>query len=214
MDIRTREAIRYLGYGRHAIDERTLLLIQECFQELERIAEMRFIHRIFELNFLNETEFKMGKLPIHSENLEKVLRGCNYAMLFGATLGIAVDRQMRKYELLDMAKAVVFQACAAAFLEEYCNQIQEKLEIELEKEGLYLRPRYSPGYGDFSILYQKDLLQMLEAAKKIGIALTEGYMLTPSKSVTAVIGLSETKEPCHLRGCEECSKRDCIYRRS
>ena len=29
MDIRTREAVRYLGYGRHAIDERTLQLVED-----------------------------------------------------------------------------------------------------------------------------------------------------------------------------------------
>lgn len=214
MDIRTREAVRYLGYGRHEIDERTLLLIEECFKELEKIAEVRFIHRIFEINFLNESEFKIGTLLIKSKNLRKALKGCGLAALFGITLGTAVDRQMRRYELLDMAKAVVFQACAAAFLEEQCDQIQEKLGQELEKEGLYLRPRYSPGYGDFSILYQKELLQMLETAKKIGVSMTEGYMLIPSKSVTAVIGLSKTKEPCHRKGCEVCSKNDCIYRRS
>ena len=34
-----------------------------------------------------------------------------------------------------MAKAVVMQACAAAFLEEYCDECQMKIGEELEKEG-------------------------------------------------------------------------------
>ena len=32
MDIRTKEAVRYLGYGRHAIDEQTLEFVQDSFQ--------------------------------------------------------------------------------------------------------------------------------------------------------------------------------------
>ena len=35
-DARTKEAIRYLGYGRHAVDEQTLALIDVSFGELDR----------------------------------------------------------------------------------------------------------------------------------------------------------------------------------
>ena len=36
--------------------------------------------------------------------------------------------------------------------------------------------------------------------------MTAGGMLTPMKSVTAVIGLSRIKAPCHIKGCEACEK--------
>ena len=108
---------------------------------------------------------------------------------------------------------MVLQACAAAFLEEYCDRMQKQIEDGLEN-GLYLRPRFSPGYGDFSILHQKELLQMTDASKKIGLALTEGYMLTPTKSITAVMGISSEARDCTIKGCEMCTKEDCIYRRS
>ena len=39
MDLRTREAIRYLGYGKNKVDEKTFDLIKESFQELEMIAD-------------------------------------------------------------------------------------------------------------------------------------------------------------------------------
>ena len=65
----------------------------------------------------------------------------------------------------------------------------------MKKEGYYIRPRFSPGYGDFDIAHQDMILRMLDTAKKIGLTLTGGNMLTPSKSVTAVIGLSETEIP-------------------
>ena len=197
MDIRTREAVRYLGYGRHAIDERTLQLVEDSFKELEHIVNAKFTYRIFETTF-----------P------DKNLKGCSQAVVFGATLGTGVDVLMKRYSLTDMAKAVVLQACAAAMLEEYCDKAQNEIAESLRKEQLYLRPRFSPGYGDYSILHQDDILRMLDAAKTIGLTMTESYMLTPTKSVTAVIGISSTQEPCHIKGCEECQKLDCIYRRS
>ena len=214
MDTRTKEAIRYLGYGKSSIDEKTYVLIQECFEELERISVPKCVYRIFELSFPHEDELQICNLHIKSKNLYKNLRGCEQVVLLGTTLGSAVDRALRTHELTNMAKAVVMQACAAAMLEEYCDEMQDKIAQQLAEENLYLRPRFSPGYGDFSILHQQEILDMLDAPKRIGLTMTDAYMLAPTKSVTAIIGVSNKKEPCHQKGCEECTKADCLYRRS
>ena len=87
-------------------------------------------------------------------------------------------------------------------------------EEELKAQNKWLRPRFSPGYGDFDIHHQDDILRMLDTAKKIGLTMTDSYMLTPTKSVTAIIGISDTQEKCHIKGCEACEKKDCIYRRN
>ena len=213
MDIRTKEAVRYLGYGRHAIDERTLEMIQDSFQELEQVANGRFVYRIFEIIENNQNQLTIGGIRIQSKNLCKNLRDCKQAVMFCATLGPSVDLLIKKYSVSDMSKAVVLQACAAAFLEEYCDMVQKKIEGGLD-DGLYLRPRFSPGYGDFFILHQKELLEMTNASKQIGLTMTDGYMLTPSKSITAVMGISSEAGECTIKGCEACVKEDCIYKRS
>ncbi len=214
MDIRTKEAVRYLGYGKHAVDDRVLQLIQESFKELEQLAEPKCIYRIFELSVTDTDKIKIGTMSIDSKHLQKNLKHCKEVVLLGATLGTGVDRALRKYEITDITKAVVLQACATAYLEEYLDNKQETMAQLLQAEDKYLRPRFSPGYGDFSILYQKEILQMLDAPKLIGLSMTDGAMLTPTKSVTAVIGISKIKAPCHRKGCEECTKTDCVYRRS
>ena len=40
------------------------------------------------------------------------------------------------------------------------------------------------------------------------------YMMSPTKSVTAVIGAGTSDIRCHTKGCEACEKQDCIYRRN
>ena len=77
-----------------------------------------------------------------------------------------------------------------------------------------MRPRFSPGYGDFDIHHQEEILRMLDAHKKIGLSMTESCMLTPTKSVTALIGFAEKEMDCPKSGCEACEKKDCIYRRA
>lgn len=213
MDTRTKEAIRYLGYGSHAVDDHTLALVESSFAELDQIAGKRIIYRIFDVSFKETDRLQIGKLNIISKNLGKNLEGCQSAVILGATLGAGVDMLLRKYALTDMARVVTLQACAAAMLEEYLDECQQSIGKELEKDRLYLRPRFSPGYGDFPIEHQKMILRMLDTAKTIGLTMTDSSMLTPTKSVTAVIGVSRSEEPCHMKGCEACEKKDCIYRR-
>lgn len=210
-----REAVRYLGYGRHAVDERTLALISDSFRELEQKVRAKSVYRIFELSDIRaDGQIQIGTMKIESRSLARNLQGCREVVVFGATLGAEVDMQMKRYSVTDMTRAVVWQACAAASLEAYCDKLQAEIGRELEEQGKWLRPRFSPGYGDFDIHHQDEILRMLDAAKRIGLTRTESYMLTPTKSVTAVIGISSQKEACHQKGCEACEKTDCIYRRS
>ncbi len=213
MDTRTKEAVRYLGYGSHAIDDGTLAMIDSAFKELELTAGRRIIYRIFDVSFKSADRMEIGMLSIVSRDLGKNLRGCESAVAAGATLGPGVDLLMRRHALTDMARVVVLQACAAAMLEEYLDECQAELQQKMNGQGLHLRPRFSPGYGDFSINHQKTILRMLDAPKKIGLSLTDGNMLTPTKSVTALIGLSSLEISCHKNGCEVCDKTDCSYRR-
>ena len=171
MDKKRREAIRYLGFGRNAADERTYELIEASFDDLNRETSPRFVYRIFDLDHSVDGLLRVGTM------------------------------------------AVVLQACAAAELEEYCDEQQKKISTELEKSGLYLRPRFSPGYGDFPIEFQEPIMRMLDCAKKIGLTMTDSYMMSPTKSVTAIIGISTEKERCPISGCEACGKKDCAYRR-
>ncbi len=213
-DTMTKEAVRYLGFGRREADEATLRLVAAAFSQLERAASPRIVWRVFDLRTAGEGRLDIGGMEVESRSLWKNMKGCCQAVVLGATLGSGVDLLMRRQSLTDMAAAVVTQACAAAMLEEYLDGEQEKIGRELEREGKYLRPRFSPGYGDFSICHQGQLLAMLEAPKRIGLSMTDSSMLTPVKSVTAVIGVSTVKEPCHRKGCEACGKTDCIYRRN
>lgn len=213
MDHMTKEAIRYLGYGRHAADDRTLAMIADSFAGLKASSGRKSIYRIFNLQQSTDERFTVGTTVMRSKGLGRNLKGCTKIVLFGATLGLEADRLIARFSLTDMAKAVILQACAAALLEEYCDECQESIAGELKEEGLYLRPRFSPGYGDFDIKYQIPIMGMLDCAKRIGLTMTRSFMMTPTKSVTAVMGASPLKEKCHIKGCEACGKKDCMYRR-
>ena len=210
----TKEILRYLGYGRHEAKEQVLVLIEACVRELERAAVPKSIYKEYPLSFYGEEGIDCCAFQTCSKALKKNLKDCQSVLLFGATLGTGVDLLLHRYNRLQMSKAVVLQAAAAAMLEDYCDQMNEELEKKYEEKGLYLRPRFSPGYGDFSLECQPALLGCLEAGKRIGITLPDSLLMAPTKSVTAVIGISRIPGTCGMRSCQDCEKRDCAYRRT
>jgi len=88
-----------------------------------------------------------------------------------------------------------------------------ELKEEAAAEGKFLRPRFSPGYGDLPLAIQPELFRVLEVQKNTGITLTESLLMMPTKSVTALIGVSTEDSHCLIQGCESCGKRDCSFRR-
>jgi len=189
MEQRLRETLRYLGYGKYVIDESTSHLITESFAKLEAIKRERFVYRFSEIERLGEHLLQIENMQIQSKDLIKNLAGCKKCAIFAATLGIEVDIYIRKCTMLDMANTVIVQACAATLMEEFCDRIEQEIRDEVQKDKMKLKPRFSAGYGDFRIEHQEHILAILEAQKKIGLMMTESFMMVPTKSVTALIGI-------------------------
>ncbi len=213
LEIDRKEVLRYLGYGREQADGQILALLETVIEELERTARPRHLQREFELELLEGDRIFGGCFLVKSQALRRNLEDCERVIVFAATLGAEVDYLLQRYGRLQMSRAVVLQAASAAMIEAYCNLVCKELAERYEAQGLYLRPRFSPGYGDLPLDCQPDLLNALEAGKRIGIKLTESFLMMPSKSVSAVIGVSKKPRRCAVGGCEACKKADCPYRR-
>ena len=209
MRIRMEEALRYLG-AKEA-NEQSAALIEGAWQRLQRIADPR--HRLMRVAVsVSGDRMKIADFEAESASLALNLRGCNEAYLLAATLGAGVDREMAKLSAVNVAEAFALQAAAASVLECFCDDICADLAADLKAEGLYLRPRFSPGYGGFSTQHQRDILRLLDGGR-IGMGETSSHMLTPLKSVTAVMGISEQPGICRDNKCETCDKTDCLYRK-
>lgn len=212
--INRKETLRYLGYLGQKIDEQTQKSIEEVELELENNSSPKSIYREYNCDINGDTILIDG-IVINSANLAKNLKGCKRVVLLAATIGRTADMMIKKYSVTNLAKSVIVQAAGAAYIESYVDEIEEKIRKYAKEQELYLRPRFSPGYGDFSLEYQKDIFAMLECSKRIGITLTEGNLMIPTKSVTAIIGLTtEERKSCQKETCSQCKKQDCEFRQT
>ena len=88
-------------------------------------------------------------------------------------------------------KALLFQAMGGERIEALCDVFCDSIA---EEYGVGLKPRFSPGYGDLSIECQKEIFDILGYQKKIGLTLTDSFMMSPTKSVTALFGRKEVRK--------------------
>lgn len=185
------ETLRYLGYKCEEVDNNTLELMEECEELLKKSANPKSTYKVFDLNRIDDDTLDMEVLKIKSKALCKNLRGCEKVILFAATLGPRVDILLQKYSKLSASRTVVLQASAASMIEVYMDSMEDEIKEKAKKEGLFLRPRFSPGYADLSLEYQRDIFKILDLPRRIGATLMDNLIMAPSKTVTAFIGLSE-----------------------
>ena len=202
MIISENEVLRYLGYRGAEAGAQVLNDIRSLSNELKDSIKPKNIYGIWECD-VHQTCVKLAGMTINSKDLAEHLDGCRRAFLLAATLGVEADALIRRYSVLDMGKTLIAQAICTAMIEDYCNQIENEIIEKPEFAGAGFAVRFSPGYGDFDIAHQKDILRILDCAKRIGLSMTGEYMLVPSKSITAVMGLVKEKK-CAKEKCGQC----------
>lgn len=181
-----KEICRYLGAKEP--DEELMKLIDECIKECEGVSKFSVLYTVSDLS-INENGIGFDTFSATSNALSKNLEKCEKAVIFAATTGIGIDRLISKYTVVSPARAVILQAIGAERIESLCDTFNEEMQLKYETEGYSLRPRFSPGYGDLPLETQKDIFALLDCQKKLGLILNSNLLMSPSKSVTAFIGI-------------------------
>ncbi|NLD19280.1 MAG: methionine synthase [Clostridiales bacterium] len=141
------------------------------------------------------------ELPAAGFSIERHLEKCHKAAVLAATLGVGVDNLVRRVQITDMAMALVLDCGASILIQQICDDFEKAIKTELSG---FLTSRFSPGYGDYGIQYQGQISELLDAPRKIGLAVTRDSLMIPRKSITAVIGISDVPVKGRLAGCDEC----------
>jgi hypothetical protein len=212
VDIPVNEVKRYMGY--HGVAEVTpemQTLIDRAIDRLSTQSHPRIVMKEYLIDVSGKTvtiHADTEDLVLESESLARNLEGCIGAVLLAATIGPSCDMLVRRASVTSAAEASVYQATGAAAIESFLDSENDRLKKEYEAKGFFLRPRFSPGYGDLKLEHQTDWFRLLDITKQIGIELTDSLLMVPTKSVTAVIGVGRDKKAGNCPGCGSCSMHD------
>ena len=212
-DVDKNEVLRYSGQKDGKATPQIEKLAESYAEKIKENLSPRHIAARFNLSQMEDGVMLSNGILLKGNDIKKHLSDCDECYIICATVGIQADSFIRSSLAMGSIYGLMADAAATAAVESYCDSVENELRQQLKKEKLYLTWRYSPGYGDFPLEYQKLILQLLEAPKKIGLSMTEASMLVPTKSVTAIIGIHNIDENCQKSGCEICNKMDCAFRR-
>lgn len=185
------EISRYLRIGRQLPDGQLMDRVARLNKKAEAVVRPECVWRRFGVS---EGAIASGgiRLPICG-TLARHMAGCRDAYLACGTIGTGFDALQRRVSALSGADAFVMQAIGAAMIERLMDGAEDLMRQELAPgEGLV--SRYSPGYGTFPLSAQRELLALLDAPRSIGVSLTDTLLMVPSKSVSAIIGITNRKD--------------------
>lgn len=196
-------ALKYLGYPDNQVDHQTDLLLNQCLQELEKI-QPKFMYQIYSLNH-HPLSIKELNINLEYPELTDLFDSCDKVCVIACTLGIEVDKLLRYYSHVDMAKMTVFDALASSYLEAKCDEFENKQNFGKKTF------RFCPGYGSVPLELNQKLAQVLACDKHIGLTVQKNHLLIPQKSMIGLIGIGDNKITRH---CFSCINLDnCIYRK-
>ena len=130
----------------------------------------------------------VGGIDFSSDMLASHFSDASCALLFCATVGPEVDRQLSRLTLRSPTAALLCNAIGTERVESLCDAFCR--DVAIADSSLHYRaPRYSAGYGDLSLDYQRVIFDILSPERHIGVTLRDSLLMSPSKSVTAFVPL-------------------------
>lgn len=174
------EILRYAGVKEETPEIAALL--DECLAELGDSLCYKVCYDEY-IPVYEEWSTDLGFDSTESRDLRRNLANANAILIFCATVGIGIDRLVTRYSRLSPAKALMFEAIGNERVESLCDAFCASQNAAA--------PRFSPGYGDLPLEMQKSIFRALDCPRKIGVSLGDNLLMTPQKSVTAILGIKK-----------------------
>ena len=177
-------------YARGKKTEATAALFEECVADAQKVLTYKVVYSEYPVRFFEESAdnglIDLCFTKVYSKDLYKNLVGCKKTVLFAATVGVGMDRLILSCGA-SPSKALLAEALGSERAEALAEEFNERI-----KEKYLTAPRFSPGYGDLALGVQKAVFDALDC-KRIGLYLNDSLIMSPSKSITAIIGIKGDK---------------------
>ena len=202
------DALRFMRVPPAARYDTLVNSVRDTFAKLESYIRPRSVWGRFPISCMDGIDIGNSLRELLSESRE--------CYLMAVTIGHEADKQIALAQKRDMFEGVMMDACASVRADALCDEAEAGIRAELN-EGEHLTTRFSPGYGDAPLGLSEDIISLLNATRRIGLSMTRSLMMTPVKSVTAIVGVtdavSESSKSRENERCESCGMGNvCPYK--
>lgn len=220
LKINEEEVLRYQGYHRNKAGKTGEIILQITRKEIEQgycLFEPKGIYsKLMIKNISSEGRINLENglcLEINNSMLN-LLKGTNYLAFGLSTIGNNLeDKVAELFAKNEYPKAIALDAVGTVASKFLSNYVKSLVCQEAKEQKFQTTKYFNPGSGDWNINQQKIIFQIIPA-DKIGIKLTESYMMVPKKSLSWVIGIgkeiiipSKGDDSCKICLAENCQFR-------
>ena len=135
---------------------------------------------------VSDGKLDLGFGEFFSKDLSAVLCGCDEAYIFALTLGHGVDRLIARLSAISASEGFIADALASAYAESAADIAEKRICGDKARP-----PRFSVGYGDLPLELQPRIVEFLNAGKLLGLTLGKSLLISPKKSITAIVGIKK-----------------------
>lgn len=209
------EVLRYLGYAGQSLEDDLSTRIDAIITRCESELTPKSVAAYFDIAATkldgNKPAIALLDTPLvfEGEDISRRLDGAKSCAVFACTLGAKSEQELARLKATGSLDALIYDAACSALVELAADDVEAEIIAEAHSQKRFTNDRYSPGYGDFPLTVQPQLLKALRAYERIGLTTTETNLLLPTKSVTAVVGIFEQPPTeSKSRDCASCHVRD------
>ncbi len=155
------------------------------------LCQLRGVWGRFEISkwTAEQVEFGDGNV-FESCKLAELLKESKSLVIFAVTAGADIVESAAKLAGQgDGVGALAYDATGSEMVDAAAEWVQQYLNQQFKRGNEILtKRRFSPGYGDLELKNQALLFKLLDI-EKLGVKLTEDFLMTPEKTVTAIAGI-------------------------
>src|SRR5262245_7868772 len=216
--------MRLLGYPRgFTLEGRALELAESAREWFERNGRPWVYARGVDTLGIEANSVVIDGATFHSPRLRSTLHAAEAtsAVLAAVSAGPELEEEAQaRWRDARPDEYFFLEVFGSAVVEHLVTMTGARLCAWADREGAAVLPDYSPGYPDWSIDEQGNLLDLIRGLRSdaVRIEAMESGMLRPKKSLLAVFGVTHhtdrVRRLTELSPCEGCSFIPCQYRRA
>jgi hypothetical protein len=222
--VQAAEYVRLLGYPRGwVLEGRALELAASARDWYEQHGHPWVYAREAEVLRIEHDTVVIDGVQFNSPRLRSTLHsaGATRAMLVAVSAGPELEEEAHARWRDDKPDEYFFlEVFGSAVVEQLVTNTGARLCAWADADGAAVLPHYSPGYPDWAIDDQSNLLELIACQRRdaVRVQVLESGMLRPKKSLLAVFGITHlvdrVRRLTELSPCEQCSFAPCQYRRA
>ena len=221
LKIDEKEVLRYQGCHNNKLQKAHNAITKITREEIERG------HHLFEPKGISspvkikQISFSSGRVGLKngislnfSPSIMNLLKGVSYLVLGVATIGDCLENKVSElFSQGEYPRAIALDAVGTVSVRSLSHYMRSLVCQEVKEQNLQTTKYFSPGSADWDISQQKNIFQIIPV-DKIGVKLTESYMMIPQKSLSWVMGIgkeiitaSKGNDSCKICLAENCQFR-------